>query len=259
MKAACYINIRDGIITIWADPGGMDYFQGFTCKEEDLQETNTTHRSLELEASLRGAKDSPTYENACVELKKEVDHLEGFVKAEREKSRDKISELHDEIDALRACLKFVRSTVSTVLDGDVCEEQDKLTFSEGSIDDLYLSGRVANCLNNIGIRNLGQLAFMSGEDLLKYRGFGPKALEEVKEKIADLIPDAAVCEEGINVLGFSPRVVRCLRNNGVESLEQLVAKSDEDLLKYRNFGKGSLREIKHKLAAKKAAPHLTFD
>jgi DNA-directed RNA polymerase alpha subunit len=213
MKAKCYINTRDGIITIWADPGGMDYFQGFTCKEEDLQETNTTHRSLELEASRQGAKDLPTYEDACSKLRKELDELERVSEFElddlrnemeaEKKSRplrikaleEEVRELESERDALHACLKFIRSSVGITLDGDDGVALDTLTFSRESIDVLGFSVRVANCLANSGIRNLGQLASMS----------------------------------------------------------------DKDLLRYRNFGKGSLREIRDKLAAKKAAPHLTFD
>ena len=184
MKAACYINIRDGIITIWADPGGMDYFQGFSCKEEDLKETEHTHKSLELEATLRGAKDLPTYENAYVELQKQRAELE-----------EEIRELTDERDALHACLRFIRESVGCALDGDICEEFDALNFSRESVNVLGLSVRAANCLYNIGIKNIGQLA----------------------------------------------------------------SKTDNDLLKYRNFGKASLREVRSKLAAKRATPHLVFD
>jgi DNA-directed RNA polymerase subunit alpha len=49
-----------------------------------------------------------------------------------------------------------------------------------------LSVRAANCLNNANITTVGQLAMKTEQEMLKYRNFGKKSLNEIKEKLAAL-------------------------------------------------------------------------
>jgi DNA-directed RNA polymerase subunit alpha len=49
-----------------------------------------------------------------------------------------------------------------------------------------LSVRAANCLNNANITSVGQLAMKTEGEMLKYRNFGKKSLNEIKEKLAGL-------------------------------------------------------------------------
>lgn len=53
-----------------------------------------------------------------------------------------------------------------------------------SLDDLDLSPRVLNSLWKADIRNTETLVSMSDESLLNIRGFGVKALAELKERLA---------------------------------------------------------------------------
>ena len=53
----------------------------------------------------------------------------------------------------------------------------------------------------------------------------------------------------ISVLEPSARTRNCLEAEGIETLGQLVALSEHDLMKFRNFGTTSLNEIRDKLAA----------
>jgi DNA-directed RNA polymerase subunit alpha len=46
--------------------------------------------------------------------------------------------------------------------------------------------RAANCLNNANITTVGQLAMKTEAEMLKYRNFGKKSLNEIKEKLASL-------------------------------------------------------------------------
>jgi DNA-directed RNA polymerase subunit alpha len=46
--------------------------------------------------------------------------------------------------------------------------------------------RAANCLNNANITTVGQLATKSEADMLKYRNFGKKSLNEIKDKLIEL-------------------------------------------------------------------------
>src|SRR5438045_3306075 len=55
-----------------------------------------------------------------------------------------------------------------------------------SVNEIELSVRAANCLNNANITTVGQLAMKSEAEMLKYRNFGKKSLNEIKEKLASL-------------------------------------------------------------------------
>jgi len=55
-----------------------------------------------------------------------------------------------------------------------------------SVNEIELSVRAANCLNNANITTVGQLAQKSEADMLKYRNFGKKSLNEIKQKLAEL-------------------------------------------------------------------------
>lgn len=54
------------------------------------------------------------------------------------------------------------------------------------IEDLNLSARTANALVNNDIRTVHDLVTLSEQDLRELKGFGSKALDEVKDKLAEL-------------------------------------------------------------------------
>ena len=55
-----------------------------------------------------------------------------------------------------------------------------------SVNEIELSVRAANCLNNANITSVGQLAMKTEAEMLKYRNFGKKSLNEIKEKLTGL-------------------------------------------------------------------------
>lgn len=55
-----------------------------------------------------------------------------------------------------------------------------------SVNEIELSVRAANCLNNANITTVGELALKSEQDMLKYRNFGKKSLIEIKERLLSL-------------------------------------------------------------------------
>jgi len=55
-----------------------------------------------------------------------------------------------------------------------------------SVNEIELSVRAANCLNNANITTVGQLAMKSEQEMLKYRNFGKKSLNEIKDKLTAL-------------------------------------------------------------------------
>lgn len=55
-----------------------------------------------------------------------------------------------------------------------------------SVNEIELSVRAANCLNNANITSVGQLAMKSEAEMLRYRNFGKKSLTEIREKLSEL-------------------------------------------------------------------------
>jgi DNA-directed RNA polymerase subunit alpha len=67
------------------------------------------------------------------------------------------------------------------------EEKNKLKkLLSMSVNEIELSVRAANCLNNANITTVGQLAMKTEAEMLKYRNFGKKSLNEIKEKLSTL-------------------------------------------------------------------------
>lgn len=150
------------------------------------------------------------------------------------------------------------------------------TQQETAIVVLDLSVRAYNCLQRSGITTVEQVAVLSDDELLDIRSVGVKVLSEIREKLAvylvkyplperpgevhpevssDHDPASPVGDrlpeqpESIGVLGLSRRSFNRLQQAGIDTVEQLAAMSDADLLDIRGLGINALAEIHGKLAA----------
>ena len=66
------------------------------------------------------------------------------------------------------------------------ENQKMKKLLNMSVNEIELSVRAANCLNNANITSVGQLAQKTEAEMLKYRNFGKKSLNEIKDKLVQL-------------------------------------------------------------------------
>ena len=66
------------------------------------------------------------------------------------------------------------------------EEEDEVGELNTPIEDLNLTARTANALINNDIRTVQDLVTLTEQDLRELKGFGSKALDEVKDKLAEL-------------------------------------------------------------------------
>ena len=67
------------------------------------------------------------------------------------------------------------------------EEQEKLNENLWrTVDELELSVRSANCLQNANIKYIGELVQKSESEILKTKNFGRKSLKEIKEILAEM-------------------------------------------------------------------------
>ena len=94
-------------------------------------------------------------------------------------------------DALEAAARILRDHQQPFLGGQVAEkdvmsmmnEEELKLFKQLSqdVDVLDLSVRAMNCLNSADIRLIGELCTKTEQRMLKYRNFGKKSLDEIKE------------------------------------------------------------------------------
>jgi DNA-directed RNA polymerase subunit alpha len=90
-----------------------------------------------------------------------------------------------------------------------------------SVNEIELSVRAANCLNNANITTVGELALKSEADMLKYRNFGKKSLNEIKHKLVEL----GLCLG----MSFDDDLLR------EEGLDEIASKTFEDTQDFESF------------------------
>ncbi len=99
-------------------------------------------------------------------------------------------------DALEQAARILRDHLQPFLGGQVAEKdvislmnEDELKLFKQLSQDvevLDLSVRAMNCLNSADIRLIGELCTKTEQRMLKFRNFGKKSLDEIKEKIEKL-------------------------------------------------------------------------
>ena len=60
-------------------------------------------------------------------------------------------------------------------------------------------------------------------------------------------PNVKILETSIDDLDLSVRAYNCLKRAGIMSLKDLVGKSENEMMKIRNLGKKSLKEVMDKV------------
>ena len=100
-------------------------------------------------------------------------------------------------DAVAIAARIMQDQVSVLINFDaealeaqeVPEEPEVEPLSEDvfrCVDELDLSVRSANCLQNADIKYIGELVQRTEAEMLKTKNFGKKSLEEIKEVLAEM-------------------------------------------------------------------------
>ncbi|MGZ3406486.1 MAG: DNA-directed RNA polymerase subunit alpha [Polyangia bacterium] len=99
-------------------------------------------------------------------------------------------------DAVAFSAKIMKDQLSIFINFEETEEPVEETVSEEaakmnenldkSVDELELSVRSANCLQNANIRYIGELVQKTEAEMLKTKNFGRKSLKEIKEILAEM-------------------------------------------------------------------------
>jgi DNA-directed RNA polymerase subunit alpha len=99
-------------------------------------------------------------------------------------------------DAVAYAAKIVKEQLSIFINFDEAEEPaeevkpvEEQKLNENlfrSVDELELSVRSANCLQNANIKTIGDLVLKTEAEMLKTKNFGRKSLKEIKEILSEM-------------------------------------------------------------------------
>lgn len=138
------------------------------------------------------------------------------------------------VDSIFSPIKKVNYTVSDTRVGQITD-YDRLTlevWTDGTIlpdEAVSLSAKILNDHFKLFIgltEKIGDVEIMVEKE------------EEERDKILDM---------SIEELDFSVRSYNCLKRAGINTVGELIQKTEEDMMKVRNLGKKSLEEVDEKL------------
>ncbi|HPY85177.1 MAG TPA: DNA-directed RNA polymerase subunit alpha [Ruminococcus flavefaciens] len=163
-----------------------------------------------------------------------IDRGRGYVSAERNKKQINLPVDVIAVDSIYTPVLKVNYTVEDTRLGQVTD-YDKLTmevWTDGTISAKEALSQAANLLNE-------HLKLFI--DLSEEAGLAEVLVEKDekgKEKILEMT---------IEDLDLSVRSFNCLKRAGINTVDDLINKSEEEMMKIRNLGKKSFDEVKEKL------------
>ena len=163
-----------------------------------------------------------------------IDRGRGYVSAERNKKQVNLPVDVIAVDSIYTPVLKVNYTVEDTRLGQVTD-YDKLTmevWTDGTISAKEALSQAANLLNE-HLKLFIDLSEEAGlAEILVEKD------EKGKEKILEMT---------IEDLDLSVRSFNCLKRAGINTVDDLINKSEEEMMKVRNLGKKSFDEVKEKL------------
>ncbi len=154
----------------------------------------------------------------------------GYVSADRNFDEDLLLG-YIPIDSVHSPVRKVNFSVEAARLGQMTD-YDKLTlevWTNGAISPQDAIGQAAKLLKD------HQAIFINFEEL-------PEISEEPAERAMDQINE--VLNRSVDELELSVRSYNCLKNANIQTISDLVQKTEAEMLRTKNFGRKSLNEIK---------------
>lgn len=174
-------------------------------------------------------------ENAKFYMEINVDRGRGYVLAEKNKNTNQhIGNIP--VDSIYTPVRRVNFIVENTRVGQVTD-YDKLML------DIWTNGSITPYeALSLGAKILNEhlKLFIDLSDNARNAEIMVEKEETKKEKVLEMT---------IEELDLSVRSYNCLKRAGINSVEDLIDKTEEDMMKVRNLGRKSLEEVVHKLNA----------
>ena len=172
--------------------------------------------------------------DASLNMELTIDHGRGYVSAERNKLQQPIIGVIP-IDSIYTPVNKVNYTVENTRVGNVTD-YDKLTIEVWTNKTITARDAVS----------LGAKILCDHFTLFTDLSENIETMSTVVDK-----PEAQrdkVLEMTIEELDFSVRSFNCLKRANINTVEDLISKTEEEMIKVRNLGRKSLEEVNHKLS-----------
>ena len=175
-------------------------------------------------------------ENAKLNMEITLDRGRGYVPAERNKELSGNTVIGVlPVDSIYTPVLKVNYTVDNTRVGQVTD-YDKLTL------DVWTNG-VLDAQEAVSLA-----AKVLCEHLNLFVGLSERGSQEIMVVKEDSSKEK-VLEMTIEELDLSVRSFNCLKRAGIDTVEDLIGKSEEEMMKVRNLGRKSLEEVMQKLAS----------
>ncbi|NLY89864.1 MAG: DNA-directed RNA polymerase subunit alpha [Firmicutes bacterium] len=164
-----------------------------------------------------------------------LDKGRGYVSAEKNKNPDDVIGVIP-VDSIFTPVKKVNYVVEHTRVGQFTD-YDRLVleiWTDGSIDPVEALSLSAKILS------AHLVLFINLSDKVNDTEIMVEKEEEAKDKLLEM---------NIEELDLSVRSYNCLKRAGINTVEELIKKTEEDMMKVRNLGRKSLEEVQSKLAA----------
>ncbi|NLG67428.1 MAG: hypothetical protein GX536_06920, partial [Actinobacteria bacterium] len=131
-------------------------------------------------------------------------------------------------------------------------------YDDTLIEELELSVRSYNCLKREGLEKVGDLISRTEAELLNIPNFGKKSIDEVRDRLARLglklrsDQEASTSVQHDNTaleeLGLDADSFDCLKSVGLETVGDLISRTEAELDAIPNFGNKNIDEVRDRLA-----------
>src|SRR5579875_3281302 len=199
----------------------------------------------DVEVRDRNLNIAPAPEGGKLDIEMRIKTGRGYVSAERNQEDD-LPLGYIVIDSVHSPVRKVNYTVEAARLGQNTE-YDKLTievWTNGAISPQDAIGQAAKLLKD------HMTIFINFEET-------PEVVEEPAERAANQMNE--VLNRSVEELELSVRSYNCLKNANIQTIGDLVQKTEAEMLRTKNFGRKSLNEIKEILAGLGLSFGMKFD
>jgi len=220
----------------------------------------------------RASERKPAPVNVLMNLAVLYEDMGDYRKAE--KALRQVLDTNPNHPRARLFFKDVEASRDMYIDEESDRDAAKRTaLLDTPVTDFELSVRARNCLKKMNIRTLGDLLRVTEAELMGYKNFGEASLVEIRNMLATKglrlgqgleeqhrrmrarvseglkgSGKEQILNRSIAELNLSVRARRALQLLNIQTLGDLVTRTEAELMGVKNFGTTSLDEMKEKLA-----------
>ncbi len=221
-----------------------------------------------LEYYERCIKEVPLYTNAMINLGIIYEDNDDYEKANS--CYEAVLQSYPNHETAKLYLKDARAGVNMLYDDDKVKKEDiEIEVLNIPISDFELSVRSKNCLERMNIKTLADLTQVSELELLSYKNFGEtslteitnllhqkglrlgQAVDEMKHNDIFIDDDTGGNKDNlptpISEMDLSKHCRKVIEKMGIETIGELVSKTDTELMEQNSFKQADVDEIKDQL------------